>query len=488
MRGYLRLLLFALVAIMLTACAPAPMTPPKIEGASIEDMPLTDNMSDAINDVMDALGSAPENVIGFGIGFNKPKATPISADEIIMLRSLYETAQKTFSSPESTMGCSPFIFQEPGSVFIGKLGYNKYDKLGNLNAEIGKTVIHIVSADKVKKKSGSEGVKAIIEATSAYAYWIESLPDGNALKGTVYNLGTDGRKDDPVKRGTLFFKRIGPNPSSPEEEISVNSDGSYDISSRLTAGHYEVAFDPLDGKGKKIINANWLFIPGEHLNTDQDWFVLVNKTYKITYDHVAKLAGSNEIVNTLHMQWHAIPIDWPTTSDDALTAAKEASLVGTYCITYDYENVDASSTVVSDDNEDDSETEITPGYSPDVYSEEPLEAEGGIVKLPYRPTLSLYRGAKDGDFVEGDYYLSIPVEIVIETPVMSMGTAIVPGIFDPLPNDFEKSYRTQGWEDWAFLGHLDSDQVLNLIEGGKTLVIEYTHPNGAYVKVTIEEE
>lgn len=475
---------------------------------AVQELELNDDMSGAITGVMEALGPAPNNVVAFGLGFRRPKGTAVTVAESAVLFDFYRNGARIFESDQGNMGCSPTVdidrlleydpmstnnsasgYGKGNSTFMGKAGYTKYDALGNIDASLGKTVAHFVSVDKTVRKSGSKEAQAVIDISSAYAYWIESLPDENILKGTVFNKGADDRKDEPVKKGTLYFKRIGPSPSSIDEQVEVRNDGTYNAEGILTAGHYEVSFDPRDGKGKKVINPNWLYIPGEWKASDKDWYVLVRNTYHITYDHLAKLADTGTTVNTLHMEWSNIPIDWLVESEDAYLLAAQAGFEETYCLTYDYVNAEEKKQPPSQENVDESETDIIPGYYPDVFRETPLSSSSGTFRLPYVPTLSFYRGAEEGGFVHGGFYVSIPVEInVFVDNGVEYGTALAPGVFDPMTVEQEAFFRGQGWDDWAFMGRIDLEKVEGLIEKQTPLEISYKHSNGAYVTVTVSIE
>jgi len=504
--GLIGVITIAAAATIITLTSPPP--PPSSASSEALESELTDDMSGAIREVMEALGPAPDNVVGFGMGFRRPNGTTVTGEENGILLSAFRKGSGIFASQEGNMGCSPTVDTEKmleydpqspdntasgygtgNSVFIGKAGYTKYDELGNIDKRIGKTITHFVSVDKTVRKSGSPEAQATIDAAGMYAYWIQSLPDENILHGTVFNKGADDRKDEPVKKGTLYFKRIGPNPSSTDEEIDVNGNGHYNADGKLTAGHYEVSFDPKDGKGKKVINPNWLYIPGETEDKDIDWYVLVRKTYSIVYDHVAKTAADSVTVNTLHMEWHNIPIDWYVESDEAFLLGTEACLEGTYCLTYDYVNADEKNRPASQEDIDESETEITPGYYPEVFDETPVGDSSGTFKLPYVPTLSFYRGAEEGGFIPGSFYVSLPVEIAIFIGNGEQyGTALAPGVFNPLTKEMEAAFKEQGWEAWAFMGRLDTGKAEALIQDETPLEISYTHSNGAYIKVVISIE
>jgi hypothetical protein len=508
-------LIITLVVLALAGAGTAAvvtMSPQPKEDAGIseenEALELSDNMSDAIREVMDALGPPPDNVVGFGMGFKRPQGTAITAEEHSVLLRAFRSASSIFTSAESNMDCQPTVdadrmleydpqsadnsasgYGAGNNVFVAKAGYTVYDSLGNLDARIGKTVTWIVSANKTIKKYDSSSAAAAVDRASVYAYWIQSVPEDNKLKGTVFNKGTDDRQDEPVKKGILYFKRIGPNPSTTDEEIDVDSNGRYDITGKLTAGHYEVSFDPLDGKGKKVINSNWLYIPGDWKDVNKDWFVLVRNTYKITYDHIAKTAAFHATVNTLHMEWHEIPLDWHTESEEALVCAAEAGFPGMYCITYEYLNTEEKKQPPSQDNLDESETEMVPGYYPDVFQETPVREEGGETRLAAVPTLSLYRGTADAGYVEGGFYLCLPIELSIFLENgEELGIPLAPGVFDPMTVSMEESFRVQGWGEFAFLGQLEMEKVQALIETGIPLEIYYKHEGGAYVKLTIEIE
>ncbi len=63
-----------------------------------------------------------------------------------------------------------------------------------------------------------------------------------------------------------------------------------------------------------------------------------------------------------------------------------------------------------------------------------------------------------------------------------------PRVFDPMSIEMETSFREMGWEEWAFLGQIDSGKAEALIETETPLEISYTHSNGASVKVVISVE
>ncbi len=77
--------------------------------------------------------------------------------------------------------------------------YTKYDRLGNLDEAIGKTVTHLVSADKTVKKYDSSAAQASVDVAGVYAYWIQSLPDENKQKVRFQQGATT---DEPVKKGS----------------------------------------------------------------------------------------------------------------------------------------------------------------------------------------------------------------------------------------------------------------------------------------------
>ena len=70
------------------------------EQAGDMEMELSDNMSDAIRNVMDVLGPAPDNVVGFGMGFKRPAGTSITAEENSVLLRSFRTGSGIFSSDE----------------------------------------------------------------------------------------------------------------------------------------------------------------------------------------------------------------------------------------------------------------------------------------------------------------------------------------------------------------------------------------------------
>ena len=107
----------------------------------------------------------------------------------------------------------------------------------------------------------------------------------------------------------------------------MNKSGKYKTEGELTAGHYKVSFDPKDGKGEKVLNNNWLYIPGD--TPKQDWEVLVRNTYQIIYDFSHSNVSDDMVVFKTHMEWHDIPIDWSVESEEAYDLGNQSQLSGT---------------------------------------------------------------------------------------------------------------------------------------------------------------
>lgn len=447
-----------------------------------EDHPeITDNIDSIIVDISDALGEPPEDVVGFGVGYRRKTAINPSENEALL--SLYKSKAATFEV--YNMGCDAF-YQSVNNTWIGKAGFNKYDRLGNLDKSIGKAEFDIVSLDKTVKNASSEKAQAEIDRGSIYAYWIVSLPDDNDLEGVVYDRGADHNLD-PVKKGVLHFERVGPGPSSVDVQVKVDEAGKYTVEGELTAGHYKVSFDPKDGKEEEILNNNWLYIPGE--TPTQDWEVLVRKTYTITYDIIHTAASDNSKLFEAHMEWHHIPIDWSVESEEALELGTLLSFDGMYCLTHDYYENNVDALEPPDESEDENETTGTPGYEPSVLEENSPKSSDGSIKITQKPTLSFFRANKGSLYKEDAYYMNLEYGVSMITGGMTID---VPLAFEisPLPYDNEVQLSKQGWGELARIARLKDEAIEDLIESDSPLVLTYEDkaPNTIRVKVTIKLE
>lgn len=512
MKKSLVILLLVYLAFSLTACTaknkatvnnvPPPPNSGNSENGGDSDMDgndsdeLSEDISSIIEAMHDHLGDPPDNVIGFCAGYKKNGA--ISSAENIALMKFFGENAKVFAFYD--MGCTPTMLAEEmetydeksenhkntgyshdNSTWIGKAGYNNYDTLGNLDASINKTSYSLVSIDKTLKKASSSEAQAIINSSSVYAYWIVSLPDENELKGTVYNKGTDDRKE-PVKKGKLHFKRVGPEPTTTDITIDVDQQGQYESIGELTAGHYKVSFNPSDGKGETIINENWLYIPG--INYEMDWFVLVRNTYHIIYDCSATL--STESTYKIHMEWTDLPIDWKVTSEEAYQYGMDLGYMGTYCLTYEYFDDGERAVVETQIDEDGNETELVPGYLPTVLQETPIYGEGQTIKMKRPPTLSFYKGAQDSNYMPGAYYVAMTFELEMTSGVIAMDVPFIPGAaLEPEWLEVEQQMKPL-FEELSRAGRLDEEKVDALIEREQPLEVTYTWDNGDYYKMIIQ--
>lgn len=487
-----KLLFLVMTLIMMTACsgtAGSPPPPPGTPGSGSEDL------SDIISQLEEVLGPAPADVVGFAAGYKKN--APITGTENNALLTFYRNKAKTFITYNldcpATVTADDMVnyndqeenlantgYGNGNKQWSGRAGYNKYDRLGNLDDSIGKTEIAIVSMDKSLKRYSSSNAEALVSAGNFYAYWIISLPDDNDLTGTVFNKGADNRQE-PVKKGVLRFKRIGPGPDSVDVKVNVQRDGTYESKGELTAGHYEVSFDAKDGKKVMILNKNWLYIPSD--TPEKDWTALVRNTYHIIYDCEAYIA---EKPYRIHMEWNDIPIDWKVSSDEALAYGKEAGYMGTYCTTYDYFNTEEALGKASQDADDESETEITPGYLPTVFKETPLEGDGQLIKMIEPPTLSFYRGAEDSNYMEGAHYVDMCYELALYAGGQKLDVPFFPGaVFSPEWVSHEAQLEPS-FQELARFGRLDGKKATDLIDNGLPMEIKYTYPDGAFIKMVIK--
>ncbi len=472
-------------------------------GAAPQDNPeITEQIDSIIEEMADQLGEPPDDVIGFGAGYKRE--TAITPGENAALHKLFRAKSSVFSYYD--MDCAPTVtledmltydpestqnqqagYAEGNNIWIGKAGYSRYDKLGNLSEEINKCSFDLVSLDKTIKKASSEKAQAEIDLGSIYAYWIVSLPDDNILDGVVYDKGADD-KLEPVKKGTLHFKRVGPGPSEVDVTVTVNKNGTYKTEGELTAGHYEVSFDAKDGKGEKTLNKNWLYIPGK--TPTQDWNVLVRQTYQITYDFTHNTISTGE-KNTydVHMEWHDIPIDWTVESEEALQLARDLSYPDLYCLTYEYYQNDMEELESYTDHDDESETESTPGYEPTVVTEHSPYTDGGEMKLSQKPTLSFFRGADQGMFMKDAYYVDLEYEVALYVDGQCIPVPIAVELI-PMTEENEVFYEKQGWGMLSRIARLDNKASDALIQEGKPLILTYedTAPEVFKMKLVIEPE
>ena len=489
--------LLGLLVFFLTGCqnAAAPKPPSSAQGgdaassgaadtamSEFEDNPdITQNIDSIIQDLSGELGEPPEDVIGFGVGYRRKTAINPSENEALL--SLYTSKAATFEVYH--MGCDA-TYQLVNNTWIGKAGFNKYDRLGNLDKSIGKTEFDIVSLDKTVKNASTEKAQAEIDRGSIYAYWIVSLPDDNDLEGVVYDKGADHQLE-PVKKGTLHFERVGPGPSSVDVQVKVDEAGNYKTEGELTAGHYKVSFDPKDGKGEEILNNNWLYIPGD--TPTQDWEVLVRKTYTITYDIIHTAASDNAKLFEAHMEWHHIPIDWKVESEEALELGTLLGFDGMYCLTYDYYENHVDALEPTDESEDENETTGTPGYEPSILEENTPKSSDGTVKITQTPTLSFFRANKGSLYKEGAYYMNLEYGVSMITSGMTID---VPLAFEigPLPYENEVQLSKQGWGELSRIARLKDESIEDLMESDIPLVLTYEDdaPNTVRVKVTIKLE
>lgn len=466
------------------------------EGTDSEDEAITEDLTSVIEAMESQLGDAPHDVIGLGIGYRKN--SPITVPESAALQKLFREKTRIFAF--YNMGCSPSLpvddmdtydplaedntaagYAKGNSYWAAKSGFTRYDSLGNLDAAVGKTSYDLVSIDKTVKKASTSEAQAVINSVGVYAYWIVSLPDENNLSGMVYNKGADDRQE-PVKKGTLRFKRVGPGPSKVDVKVPVDKSGHYESEGELTAGHYEVSFDAKDGKGEKVLNDNWLYIPGD--TPTKDWTVLVRNTYHIIYDNTAVL--SDDAPYKVHMEWTDIPIDWKVSSDEALRFGTESGFDGTYCLTYDYFNEESHNGQASQDNDDESETEVTPGYPPAIFKETPIVDGDGQIKMLYRPTLSFFRGAEDSEYMPDAYYVCMFFELALFADGTIMTLPYFPGgVFYPNWESVEKTLEPM-FTTLSRFGRLDAGKAEDLIENGVPIELKYTYPNGDYIKLVIQ--
>lgn len=496
MKKCLLMVMILMIVLISAGCAPPP------PGMSAPNSDETSNSMESIIESLDSqLGEPPENVIGFGAGYKSKD--PITPSENAALRILFQSKSRHFAY--YTMGCVPTTMADDmenydpdsasdpktgygtgNSTWVGKAGFNQYDRLGNLDARIQKTEYTIVSIDKTTKKASTETAQAEIDRGSIYAYWIVSLPDDNTLDGVVYNTGADDILE-PVKKGILHFKRVGPGPASVDIKVNVDGNGYYKSEGELTAGHYEVSFNPEDGKGEKVLNENWLYIPGD--TPTKDWKVLVRETYQIIYDQSHTMISDGVKAFETHMEWHDIPIDWTVESDEALALGTQLGHMGMYCLTYAYYDQIEMTTESPDDTDDESETESTPGYSPTVLTEYAPSGDSGTAKITRQPTLSFFRGAKDGIYKEDGLYMNLEygVSMVWEGPPIDipLGFEII-----PVPYASEAVFEKQGWGLLSRIARLDEKAVSALINNGTPLTIIYEDapPTIKRIKIVIKPE
>lgn len=500
-----KMLCFMIIMIItLSGCSNATTKdvplPPSANAAE-NNAEITDNIDSIIEDMSSKLGDPPEDVIGFGAGYKRKSA--ITPSENAALLKLFRSKSSPFAY--YNMGCEQATTAEDmltydpevenakntgygtgNNTWNGKAGFNKYDRLGNLDDMIGKSEYDLVSIDKTVKNASTENAQAEIDHGSIYAYWIVSLPDDNILDGVVYDKGADD-KLEPVKKGILHFERVGPGPSSVDVKVQVKKNGKYKTDGELTAGHYKVSFDPKDGKGEKVLNNNWLYIPGD--TSTQDWEVLVRQTYQIIYDFSHTYVSDGMKVFETHMEWHDIPIDWTVESEEAFDLGTKLSYMGMYCLTYEYFENNPVVFENSEDNDDESETESTPGYAPNILKENAPVVDGGTYKIARKPTLSFFRGGKGSIYKEEAYYINLEYGVSL---VGNGQTFEVPIAFEinPLPYKSEAMFEQQGWGILSRIGRLDEKAVRALIDEGIPLVILYedSAPTIKRVKVTLKPE
>ena len=469
--------------------------PPSAAGAE-DNAEITENIDSIIEDLSSQLGEPPEDVIGFCAGYKRRSA--ITPAENAALLKLFREKSSGFAFYD--MGCSQtmtaedMLTSDPDSenskatgygsgnnIWIGKAGFNKYDRLGNLEESINKTAYDVVSIDKTIKKATTENAQAEIDRGSIYAYWIISLPDDNVLEGIVYDKGAD-EKREPVKKGILHFERVGPGPDSIDLKVNVNGSGKYKTDGELTAGHYKVSFDPKDGKGEKLLNNNWLYIPGD--TPTQDWEVLVRNTYQIIYDFRHTNVSDRSVVFEAHIEWHDIPIDWTVESEEAFDLGTSLSYQGLYCLIYEYFENNPAALENYDDNDDESETESLPGYAPSVLKVKAPVVDGSTAKITQNPTVSFFRGAKDGMYLKDAYYINLEYNVAM----VGYGQTIeVPVEIDinPLPYKQEAFFEKQGWGILSRIARLDEKAAEALINDGTPLTISYTDSEPSSKKLTV---
>lgn len=474
--------------------------PPSAAGAE-DNAEITENIDSIIEDLSSQLGEPPEDVIGFCAGYKRKSA--ITPSENAALLKLFREKSSGFAF--YNMGCSQTMTAEDmltydpdsenskatgygsgNNIWIGKAGFNKYDRLGNLEESINKTAYDVVSIDKTIKKTSTENAQAEIDRGSIYAYWIISLPDDNVLDGVVYDKGADETLE-PVKKGVLHFERVGPGPSSVDVKIDVNKSGKYKTEGELTAGHYKVSFDPKDGKGEKVLNNNWLYIPGD--TPTQDWEVLVRNTYQIIYDFSHTYVSDGTVVFKTHMEWHDIPIDWTVESQEAFDLGTSLSYQGLYCLIYEYFENNPVVREDYDDNDDEGEAESLPGYAPSILQVDAPVVDGSTCKITQQPTLSFFRGAKDSLYLKDAYYVNLEYNVA----AVGLGQTIeVPLEIDinPLPYKQEAFFEKQGWGLLSRIARLDEKAADALINDGVPLTISYrdAEPNIIDLKLVIKPE
>lgn len=494
-----------LIAALVSGCASVTtsnMPPPPGAGSVAEDNEeITENIDSIIESMIAELGEPPEDVIGFGAGYKR--RTAITTIENAALLNLYRKESSHFAYYD--MACVPSVTLDdmltyspeaesgagtgyaPGNnIWIGRAGYSKYDRLGNLPAEVGKTAIDLVSLDKTQKNSSTENAQAEIDRGSIYGYWIISLPDENVLDGVVYEKGVDNERK-PVKKGTLYFERVGPGPSKNAVEVIVNKSGQYKSDGELTAGHYKVSFDAKDGKGKKSLTENWLYIPGN--SPTKDWTVLLRQTYQIIYDYTHTNASDKAKIYDVHMEWHDIPIDWDVQSEESLEISRQLSYMGMYCLTYQYFDDHPLLSGDAQGTESEDEDAIIPGYEPITLNESAPASGDGTLKITQTPTLSFFRGDKGGPYKEDATYINLTytVSLVVQGNLLE---APVSFELTPLPYKTEEMFQKQGWGILSRIGRLDDKALEALIEDGEPLIISYQDdpPTTKQVKVVIKPE
>lgn len=147
-------IIFGLIGVITIAAATAiitltsPPPPPSSASSEVLESELTDDMSGAIREVMEALGPAPDNVVGFGMGFRRPNGTTVTGEENGILLSAFRKGSGIFASQEGNMGCSPTVDTEKMLEYDPQSPDNTASGYGTGNSVfIGKAGLAVVKSD-----------------------------------------------------------------------------------------------------------------------------------------------------------------------------------------------------------------------------------------------------------------------------------------------------------------------------------------------------
>lgn len=163
----LKMLCFAvLVTLSLSGCMEQ-----KVSAAPQDNPEITEQIDSIIEEMADQLGEPPDDVIGFGAGYQRK--TAITPSENAALLKLFRSKSSAFAY--YNMDCAPTVTPEDmltydpesaqnqqagyragNNIWMGKAGYSRYDKLGNLSEEIKLCSFDFVSFGKTIKKASSE--------------------------------------------------------------------------------------------------------------------------------------------------------------------------------------------------------------------------------------------------------------------------------------------------------------------------------------------